>query len=58
MTAHVAEFFQFDELNELKVIQDVIDRSLTALLQQSSLRYLTVTTEMSAFEYAHEYRHW
>lgn len=29
MTAHVAEFFTLDEVNRLKIIQDVVDRRLT-----------------------------
>ena len=29
MTAHAAEFFTLDEVNRLKIIQDVVDRRLT-----------------------------
>ena len=29
MTAHAAEFFTLDEVNRLKIIQDVVDRHLT-----------------------------
>lgn len=36
MTAHVAEFFTLDEVNRLKIIQDVIDRRLTT--QMAALR--------------------
>jgi len=28
MTAHAAEFFTLDEVNRLKIIQDVVDRRL------------------------------
>lgn len=29
MTAHAAEFFTLDEVNRLKIVQDVVDRRLT-----------------------------
>lgn len=29
MTAHAADFFTLDEVNRLKIIQDVVDRRLT-----------------------------
>lgn len=32
MTAHAAEFFTLDEVNRLKIIQDVVDRRLTTRL--------------------------
>jgi hypothetical protein len=32
MTAHAAEFFTLDEVNRLKIIQDVVDRRLTTLM--------------------------
>ncbi|OUF04834.1 hypothetical protein AZ021_004499 [Enterobacter ludwigii] len=36
MTAHAAEFFTLDEVNRLKIIQDVVDRRLTT--QMAALR--------------------
>lgn len=36
MTAHAAEFFTVDEVNQLKIIQDVVDRRLTT--QMAALR--------------------
>lgn len=32
MTAHAAEFFTLDEVNRLKIIQDVVDQRLTTLM--------------------------
>ncbi len=32
MTAYAAEFFTLDEVNRLKIIQDVVDRRLTTLM--------------------------
>lgn len=37
MTALAAEFFTLDEVNRLKIIQDVIDRRLTTRLAASRL---------------------
>lgn len=37
MTAHAAEFFTLDEVNRLKIIQDVVDRRLTTLMAAQRL---------------------
>ncbi|EKI0251137.1 ISNCY family transposase [Enterobacter asburiae] len=37
MTAHTAEFFTLDEVNRLKIIQDVVDRRLTTLMAAQRL---------------------
>lgn len=37
MTAHAAEFFTLDEVNRLKIIQDVIDRRLTTQMAAQRL---------------------
>ncbi len=37
MTALAAEFFTLDKVNRLKIIQDVIDRSLTTLMAAQRL---------------------
>lgn len=37
MTAHAAEFFTLDEVNRLKIIQDVIDRRLTTQMTAQRL---------------------
>jgi len=37
MTAHAAEFFTLDEVNRLKIIQDVVDRRLTTLMASQRL---------------------
>lgn len=37
MTAHSAEFFTLDEVNRLKIIQDVVDRRLTTLMAAQRL---------------------
>ena len=37
MTAHAAEFFTLDEVNRLKVIQDVVDRRLTTQMAAQRL---------------------
>ncbi len=39
MTAHAAEFFTLDEVNRLKVIQDVIDRHLTTQMAAQWLAF-------------------
>jgi hypothetical protein len=43
MTALAAEFFTLDEVNRLKIIQDVIDRRLTTKWQLSGLVSPTVS---------------
>lgn len=37
MTAHAAEFFTLDEVNRLKIIQDVVDRRLTTQMAAQRL---------------------
>lgn len=37
MTAHAAEFFTLDEVNRLKIIQDVVDRRLTTQMASQRL---------------------
>jgi len=37
MTAHAAEFFTLDEVNRLKIIQDVVDRRLTTQIAAQRL---------------------
>lgn len=37
MTAHAAEFFTLDEVNRLKIIQDVVDQRLTTLMAAQRL---------------------
>jgi len=37
VTAHAAEFFTLDEVNRLKIIQDVIDRCLTTQMAAQRL---------------------
>lgn len=37
MMAHAAEFFTLDEVNRLKIIQDVIDRRLTTQMAANRL---------------------
>lgn len=37
MTAHAAEFFTLDEVNRLKIIQDVVDLRLTTLMAAQRL---------------------
>jgi len=53
MTVHAAEFFTLDEVNRLKIIQDVVDRRLTTLMAAQRLgisgrqcrRLLTTVTQ-------------
>lgn len=40
MTAHAAEFFTLDEVNRLKIIQDVVDRRLTTQMAAQRLGHL------------------
>lgn len=37
MAAHAAEFFTLDEVNRLKIIQDVVDRRLSTLMAAQRL---------------------
>lgn len=37
MTAHAAGFFTLDEVNRLKIIQDVVDRHLTTVIAAQRL---------------------
>lgn len=37
MTAHAAEFFTLDEVNRLKIIQDIVDRRLTTQMAAQRL---------------------
>ncbi len=37
MTAHAAEFFTLDEVNRLRILQDVIDHRLPARLAATRL---------------------
>ena len=43
MTAYGTEFFSMNDVNRLRILQDVIDRRLTTRLQQPDLRSLTGT---------------
>jgi hypothetical protein len=43
MTAYGTEFFSMNDVNRLRILQDVIDRRLTRVLQQPDLRSLTGT---------------
>lgn len=47
MTALAAEFFTLDEVNRLKIIQDVIDRRLTTQMA-AQRRYLRPSVPSSA----------
>ncbi len=40
MTAHTADVFTLDEVNRLKIIQDVVDRSLTTLDGHTAPEYI------------------
>ncbi len=40
MTAHAAAVFTLDEVNRLKIIQDVVDRSLTTLDGHTAPEYI------------------
>ncbi len=45
MTAYGTEFFSMNDVNRLRILQDVIDRRLTTRLAATRLRYLTDTAD-------------
>ena len=45
MTTHAAEFCTLDEVNRLKIIQDIVDRHL---ITQMAAHRLGITDELSA----------
>ncbi|ECF3152106.1 hypothetical protein E2H20_03600 [Salmonella enterica subsp. enterica serovar Volkmarsdorf] len=47
MTAHAAEFFTLDEVNRLKIIQDVVDRRLTTLMAAQRLGIKPASSELT-----------
>lgn len=44
MTSHAAEFFALDEVNRLKIIQDVVDLRLTT---QTAAQHLGISDRQS-----------
>lgn len=45
MTAYGTEFFSMNDVNRLRILQDVIDRRLTTHFAATRLRYLTDTAD-------------
>lgn len=45
MTAYGTEFFSMNDVNRLRILQDVIDRRLTTRLAATRLRYRTDTAD-------------
>lgn len=45
MTAYGTEFFSMNDVNRLRILQDVIDHRLTTRLAAPGLRYLTDTAD-------------